>query len=198
MEEGTYVWNSTTGAFTATPILDQNGEWGLSHPLSPLVISASGDQLTILEGSLRFDGQRADATTALSAYLGDASIPYNQRGPLDDPDGNGISNLMGYALGLAPNSASVSGLPTGALTFNPATGKNHLVLTMTLNANATGIILTPEVTSNLSSGWNSGNFHIQTVSDTVSNGVRTWVVRDLTPIGSGSGSRFLRLSVSQP
>jgi hypothetical protein len=197
MEKGTYVWNSTTGAFSATPTLDQNGEWGLSHPLAPLSISVAGDQLTILEGSLSFVGQRANATTALSAFLGDASIPYNQRGPLDDPDGDGISNLMEYALGLSPNSANVAGLPTAAPAFNPVTGKDHLTLIMTLNADATGIVLTPQVTSSLS-GWNSGGSHIQTVSDTTSNGVRTLVVRDLTPIGDDPGGRFMRLSVSHP
>lgn len=197
MEKGTYVWNSTTGAFSATPTLDQNGEWGLSHQQAPLRITASGDQLTILEGSLTFVGQRADATTALSVFLGDASIPYNQRAPLADPDGDGISNLMEYALGLVPNTPSTIGLPSAAAAFNPATGKNHLTLTMTLNATAAGILLTPQVSSNLTN-WNSGASQIETVSDTEFNGVRTWIVRDLTPIGSQPGGRFLRLSVSQP
>lgn len=45
-------------------------------------------------------------------YLADAGIPENQRGPNDDPDGDGISNLLEYALAFNPASANASALPT--------------------------------------------------------------------------------------
>lgn len=45
MERGTYTWNAATGALIATPILDTNGDIGLSHPLSPFVLVVDGDQL---------------------------------------------------------------------------------------------------------------------------------------------------------
>lgn len=38
MERGTYSWNSATNTFTATPVADTNGMFGLSHP--PLITSA--------------------------------------------------------------------------------------------------------------------------------------------------------------
>lgn len=44
-------------------------------------------------------------------YLADAGIPENQRGPTDDPDGDGISNLLEYALAFNPASANASALP---------------------------------------------------------------------------------------
>lgn len=112
MEKGTYVWNPTTKAFTATATLDQNGDWGLSHPLAPLTITVSGDQITVLEGSITFVGQRANSTTALSSFLRDSSIAYNQRGPLNDFDADDVSNSLEYALGLDPIKSDPTGLPS--------------------------------------------------------------------------------------
>lgn len=58
MEFGLYSWNKTTGAFTSQcPLLDHNGEWGLSHPEpdgvcrgSTTVFSVDGNSLTINPG----------------------------------------------------------------------------------------------------------------------------------------------------
>ncbi|MGL4398382.1 MAG: LamG-like jellyroll fold domain-containing protein [Luteolibacter sp.] len=44
--------------------------------------------------------------------------PANQRGPLDDPDGDGHNNLMEYALGSHPNNATEKVLPTMARSQN--------------------------------------------------------------------------------
>jgi len=52
MERGTYTWNSSTGAFTATPIVDTNGQWGLSHPQGPGTVSVAGDLLTFSESGV--------------------------------------------------------------------------------------------------------------------------------------------------
>jgi hypothetical protein len=116
MEKGTYLWNPTTKALSANATLDQNGEWGLSHPLAPFTVTVSGDQITILEGGLPFVGQRTDSTTALSSFLRDASIPYNQRGALDDFDNDGASNSFEYALGLDPTKSDPAGLPSTSKT----------------------------------------------------------------------------------
>lgn len=45
MERGTYTWNSSTGAFTATPLTDTNGQWGLSHVIGDATVSVNGDSL---------------------------------------------------------------------------------------------------------------------------------------------------------
>ena len=51
MERGTYTWNESTGAFTATPIVDTNGEFGLSHPIGSFVFTVNGDVLTVVDNS---------------------------------------------------------------------------------------------------------------------------------------------------
>ena len=80
--------------------------------MAPFTVSVSGDQLTLLEGSDPFVGQRADSTTVLSLFLSDASIPYNQRGTLDDFDDDGVSNALEYALNLDPITSDPAGLPS--------------------------------------------------------------------------------------
>jgi hypothetical protein len=51
MERGTYTWNPGTGAFTATTLVDTNGEWGLSNPQGPQTVTVSGNTLTIDDGT---------------------------------------------------------------------------------------------------------------------------------------------------
>ncbi|WP_438480140.1 beta strand repeat-containing protein [Oleiharenicola lentus] len=43
METGTYTWNASTGAFSATALTDTNGQWGLSHLQPPTVAQLSTD-----------------------------------------------------------------------------------------------------------------------------------------------------------
>jgi uncharacterized delta-60 repeat protein len=43
IERGTYTWNAATGAFTATTLVDTNGQWGLSHPQPPTTVALAGN-----------------------------------------------------------------------------------------------------------------------------------------------------------
>lgn len=54
--------------------------------------------------------------SGFESYLIAAGVPEGQRGDTDDPDKDGISNLLEYALGLPPNTPSANGLPTGVET----------------------------------------------------------------------------------
>lgn len=49
VEAGTYSWDPTTGRITATPSIDNNGEWGLSHGLDTVTVTRSGDTLTVVD-----------------------------------------------------------------------------------------------------------------------------------------------------
>lgn len=47
IEWGSYAWNSETGGFTASNIgIDQNGEWGLSHPEGPVTVELGNFDFT--------------------------------------------------------------------------------------------------------------------------------------------------------
>ena len=126
-----------------------------------------------------------------TAQLNNAAIS----GPTAAPAGDGISNLMKYALNLNPMTCGAGGLPVmGVVTIN---GSNYLTLTYTQVISATDITYTPEVSGNLQT-WNSGSGSIATVSVTNNPGgvTRTVVVRDLTPMTPGGG-QFIQLKVTQ-
>ncbi len=63
-EIGDYSWTASSGALSATPSLDLNGEWGLSHSASNLTLSVAGNTLTIRENG---------ATVATATRLGDSA-----------------------------------------------------------------------------------------------------------------------------
>jgi Ca2+-binding RTX toxin-like protein len=46
MESGTYTWNAATGAFDVITLVDNNGEWGLSHPAGNVTVQIKGNTLT--------------------------------------------------------------------------------------------------------------------------------------------------------
>lgn len=111
------------------------------------------------------------------------------REPEDNPAGDGISNLLKYALGLDPASvASPSALPVRQVEDDG--GTEYLTLTAARNPDATDVILTVEVSSDLVN-WESGEGHTVVLTD---DGT-TLKVRDTAP-ASGVSRRFIRLSAS--
>jgi hypothetical protein len=117
-------------------------------------------------------------------------------GDTGTPAGDGITNLMKYALDLNPWSSGVSGLPaSGTVSLS---GTNYLTLTYTQLIDSPDITYTPQVSGDLKV-WNSGTSYTTAPIPTgTSNGVtQTMVVRDLIPI-SGTNRQFMRLQVSGP
>ena len=117
-------------------------------------------------------------------------------GDLADPDGDGISNLLEYALNLDPKVTSTVGLPTvGQTTVG---GSQYLTLTYTRVIAATGITYVPQVSGDLNT-WNSGTGYTVAVSTTnnADTVTQTIVVQDAVAMSPG-GRRFMRLLVSRP
>ncbi len=111
------------------------------------------------------------------------------RGPEDNPAGDGISNLLKYALGLDPATVvDPSALPFGQVEDDG--GTDYLTLTATRNPEATDIALAVEVSSDLIN-WESGEGHtVELVNDG-----STLKVRDNTA-AFNADRRFIRLNAS--
>ncbi len=122
-----------------------------------------------------------------TAELADSSIT----GPAADPDHDGISNLLEYALALEPKTTSQTGLPaSGTLTIS---GKTHATLSFTRPHALTDITYLVEVSTDLQT-WNSGpGYAIRT--DDASTDLATF--REVAAI-EDTPIHFLRLHVTQP
>jgi hypothetical protein len=103
-------------------------------------------------------------------------------GDTADPDGDGINNLMEYALNLEPLAADVGGLPA------PVVDSDHL--TLTFRRWKADVTYTPEVSSDPGSGWtNTG------VTEVDAGGGNTKAIDPETI--SASTKRFIRIKVNR-
>lgn len=130
--------------------------------------------------------QSANFTTS---QLNDPTIS----GPLADPDKDGLSNLLEYALGSPPLGASNQAKPlVGTMSQN---GNTYLTIQYTQSKSAVDVTLAAQVSSDLVT-WQGGSGAVATTG-TVDNGLtQTVTVRDLTAIGAVGNKRFIRLQVT--
>ncbi len=82
MERGTYSWDSATGAFSATALVDTSGEWGISGFSG--IISVSGNTLTV-DGQFTFTRVAAPPAITMDR-LDPASIRIHYVGILQQTD----------------------------------------------------------------------------------------------------------------
>ena len=116
--------------------------------------------------------------------------PSNVGAGADDVDlvGDGLPNLVKYALGLNPlSSATATQAPSGSV--QEVAGQNYLTLTVNRVAQLTDITYTVEVSADRQT-WVSGGANTVTITDTATQ----LIVRDNTPLGTAP--RFIRLAVS--
>lgn len=112
-------------------------------------------------------------------------------GNLADPDGNGFSNLMEYALGMKPKTGSLPPL------LRQEFVNGYLTLTYSRSKTPADITYIVEVSSDLKT-WNSGLSYTFSPVVTMDTGfTQTVQVSDRTPVTSGT-QRFIRMRVTAP
>jgi hypothetical protein len=105
------------------------------------------------------------------------------------PSGDGIPNLIKYAVGLDPMTPTTSSAFL-SVSIVEADDQKYLAMTVTRSAEAPDINYTVEVSSDLFT-WNSGAPFTVALADTPTQ----LVVRDNTPVPSAP-ARFMRFRVS--
>lgn len=162
-----------------------------------VTLSSDGANGLVVADAVRFTQQPAtaltfnawSATQFTAAQRSDTAIS----GPLADPDGDSLSNLVEYALGqnpLAPGSASAP---------STTSGDGHLTLIFPRRQTALDLDYAPEAGAALdSAAWSSDSANVeQTVIGDRGDGFSLVRARDLTVIGIAGTSRFLRLRVTK-
>lgn len=108
------------------------------------------------------------------------------------PAGDGVPNLIKYALGLNPtNPATPAQLPSGSI--QSAGPLNFLTLTVNRATEPPDVTYVVEVSSNLLDGWVSGPLNTVTLTNLATQ----LVVQDITPVPAAT-ARFIRLRVTNP
>ena len=117
--------------------------------------------------------------------------------------GDGIANLLKYALVIVPGANAASGLPKSKIAVNG--GDRYLALTFKRDPARNDVTIIVQASGNLS-GWtevarctNGGSFTgSATVSETENpDGTRNVEVRDVQAV-AGATRRFMRVSVNRP
>ena len=124
--------------------------------------------------------------TGFDAWIANwPEIPEGSRGPSDDASGDGISNLLNFALDLDPTASNRGALPV-AETME-VNGETRVMLAISKNPDAAGATLVVEVSEDLVD-WNSDD--VVVIEETAD----TLVVRD-NLLNTEGEKRFIRLRV---
>jgi hypothetical protein len=174
---------------------------------SSIATTLAGSRVPVIGGG-SFEVQLANGGTTLrltdyqpgAVTFSNWAASYGLSGPNAawnaDPNGNGLSNLLEYALGLDPTAAGASrGTTIGTVTEN---GLEYLSLSYTRPAGAQArpdVVYTPQRATSLRlNNWSSSDIVFHSVMP-VAGSRETVTVRSTHPI-SGTNREFLRLHVS--
>lgn len=182
----TYQWkkgDSTIGGATAA-----------SYTISTLSLTDAGDYTVVVTnpgGSVTSDIATLTVNQVGFAAWQTANFTLNEQGdanvsgPNADPDRDGVTNLVEYALGLEPKTASASGLPQVSVQGS------EWWFTYTRPSDRADVTYTVEVSTNLSTWGTTGITHERTAT----GATETWRARLTITAGQ---SAFFRLKVDRP
>ncbi|HEX4083866.1 MAG TPA: putative Ig domain-containing protein [Chthoniobacteraceae bacterium] len=193
---GSYSATGLPGSLTVSSSTGLiSGTWTASGT-SSFVIAASntaGSGTATVDITVQTPYQAWESEMFASSNLAEPSIS----GDTADPAGDGIPNLMKYALNLNPFEQSVSGLPVESV-ITTGSG-NFLALTYTQVISATDITYTVQVSTDMVNWFSGAGYTDAPVAVDNADGVtQTVTVQTAAPISGTTPQQFIRLQVTGP
>ena len=196
--KATYVWGFKGDGNASEWILFRASSWLLPdfdpQPPSPSQNQWYAKDATAIIGDINRSGSpflmKTVEIQSYSEWQTQYLIGEPLNGPNDDPDQDGVPNLLEFIFGTPPKSAG-SPVPT-PVSWVENGGQTFLQMTIPrrIGHRATLVV---EVSSDLVT-WNSGD----TYTEIVSNNTAVLIVRDKTPLSGNLGKRFMRLRATLP
>jgi hypothetical protein len=140
--------------------------------------------MTTTSGPVTSGAVTLTVTQSFTAWAISAALPANQNSPTDDPDNDGASNLLEYALGQNPTTPSASALPSAK------NENNQVIFRFTRSRTAIDITLQTRASPDLLI-WSAGPAPV--VESTTASTETCTVI-----LPSGHERHFLRLEATGP
>jgi len=187
-----YIWGRRAGGGGDEWILFRKNDWtwpsgGTMPPDFHEWNAASANEIIL--GSLNASGiphlMKSEAVYSYSQWRDGTLSGEPLNGPSDDPDRDGVSNLLEFVFGTSPTVAGAS--PATTTSFVSISGLNYFQISIPRLRNRLAK-LTVEVSTDLSH-WDSGDSFTAVVADSAT----ALVVRDKTLAVPGAVKRFMRV-----
>ena len=190
-----YIWGRRAAAGGDEWILFRKSawRWPTPNPMNPFPLvwnAAEADQVVIGSINGPVHVMKSESVASYSQWQGAELAGEILNAPGDDPDDDGVPNLLEFVFGLPPKVAGPP--PAIAVTITEIGGQNFLKASIPRLSGRVAD-LTVMVSGDLTT-WHSGPEH--TVE--ISSDATSWVVRDLTPLAAGEGRRFMKLRAIVP
>ena len=149
---------------------------------------------------IRVGTRFADVTRSTFAqWAGSAGYLGAEATPAADPNANGISNLVEYALGISPADSGLTGLPQ--LGIVDVVGTDYISLTFTRRTGADDLNYAVQYSEDLidwnpfTPAWSSDGADQSKVVSTINNGDGTETITVRHPFPMTESKQFMRLSI---
>lgn len=193
-----YVWGFRGDAAVGEWILFRANTWTVPNAYAPFNYQWFAQNATPIIGSINSTGtpflmksaavtNAEPPTTTWAQWQAVELAGEPQNGPNQDPDKDGVSNLLEFVFGTPPKTAGPP--PQTPVTLVEISGQKYMQISIPrrIDHEATLVV---EVSSDLTN-WSSG-------TSLVSDGLTSLVVRDNTAFAPPVSKRFMRLRASVP